>query len=78
MEQFERTALSSATTTPRLWLRYVDDTFVIQQEGHKQNFLVHIDNVDPAINFTVESNLDTIVKLEADNTHLLLFIETYT
>ena len=47
----------------------MDDTFVIQQEEHKQNLLEHINNVDPAINFTVESNqqdgaipfLDTIV-----------------
>ena len=35
MKHFERNALSSATT-PRLWIRYVNDTFVIQQEEHKQ------------------------------------------
>ena len=75
MEHFERKTLST-TTTPRLWMRYVDDTFVIQQEGHKQTFLDHINKVDPAIRFTVESNqeegaipfLDTIVKPKADNT----------
>ena len=81
MEHFERTALRTATT-PKLWLRYVDDTFVIQQEEHKQNFLEHISNVDPAITFSVENNqqdgaitfLDTIVKPQADNTVSLLFI----
>ena len=75
IEHFERTVLSIATT-PRLWLRYVDDTFVIKQEKHKQNFLEHINNVNSAMKFTVESNqqdgaipfLDTIVKPEADNT----------
>ena len=49
------------------------DTFVIQKEVHKQNFLEHINSVDPAIKFTVEDNngdriipfLDTIVKPEA-------------
>ena len=41
MEHFERKALSSATT-PRLWMRYVDNTFVIQQEEHQQIFLEHI------------------------------------
>ena len=54
----------------------MDDTFVIQQEEHKQNFLEHINNVDPVIKFSVECNqqggaiqfLDTIVKPEADNT----------
>ena len=68
MEHFERKAISTATT-PRLWMRYVDDTFVIQQEEHKQTFLDHINKVHPAIKFTVEDNqesgaisfLDTIV-----------------
>ena len=75
MEHFERKALSTATN-PRLWMRYVDDTFVIQQEGHKHTFLEHINKVDPAIKFTVEGNqenraipfLDILVKPEADNT----------
>ena len=57
-------------------MRYVDDTFFIQQEGQKQTFLKHINNVDPAIKFTVEGNqengaipfLDILVKSEADNT----------
>ena len=57
-------------------MRYVDDTFVIQQEEHIQNFLEYINKVDPAIKFTVESNqqdgaipfLDTIVWPEADYT----------
>ena len=75
IEYFERKALST-TSTPRLWRRYVDDTFVIQQEDQKQTFLEHINKVDPAINFTVEHNqdngtipfLDTLVKPEVDNT----------
>ena len=54
----------------------MDDTFVIQQQGQKQTFLEHINNVDPAIKYTVEGNqengtflfLDTLVKPEADNT----------
>ena len=53
----------------------MDDTFVIQQQSHKQLFLDHISNIDPAIKFTVEGNqqtgaipfLDTLDKLEADN-----------
>ena len=57
-------------------MRYVDDGFVNQQEEHKQIFLEHINKVDPAIKFTGESNqqdgaipfLDTVVRLEADNT----------
>ena len=52
----------------------MDDTFVIQEEIHKQDFLQHINSVDPAIQFTVENYkedesilfLDTIVKPEVD------------
>ena len=71
MEYFEQKALSTAPT-PRLWQRYADDTFVIQKEIHKQDFLQHINSVDPAIQFTGEQQggwchpfLDTIVKPEA-------------
>ena len=52
----------------------MDDTFVIQKEVNKQDFLQHINSVDPAIQLTVENNkedctipfLGTIVKPEAD------------
>ena len=71
----EQKALS-IPPTPRFWHRYVDDTCVIHKEIHKQEFLQHIISVDPAIQFTVETNkedqaipfLDTIVKPEADGT----------
>ena len=75
MEYFEQKALSTAIQPPKMWLRYVDDTFVVQREENIQNFLQHIDSVDPAIKFTVEDNkedgaspfLDTNVKPEADS-----------
>ena len=68
--------LSVLLPTPRLLGRYVDDTFVIQKEIHKQDFLQHINSFDPTIQFTVENNkedgaipfLDTIVKSEDDGT----------
>ena len=52
----------------------MDDTFVIHKEVNEQDFLQHINSVDPAIKFTVEDNkedgsihfLDTIVKPEVD------------
>ena len=53
VEYFERESLCTAST-PRHWFRFVDETFVIQQESHKQLFLNHINNIDPAIKFTVE------------------------
>ena len=53
----------------------MDDTFVIQQQAHKQAFLDHINSIDPAIKFTFEGKqrngaipfLDTLVTSEADN-----------
>ena len=45
MKYFEREALHTAST-PRHWFRFVDDTFVIQQESHKQLFLDHINSID--------------------------------
>ena len=53
---------------------HMDDTIVIQKEVNKQDFIQHINSVDPAIRFTVQNNkedgsipfLDTIVKPEAD------------
>ena len=79
MEYFEQKALTTAT--PRLWHRYVDNTFVIQNEVNKQDFIEHINSVHPAIQFTVENKedgatpfLDTIVNPGADGN---LFITVY-
>ena len=74
MEYLEQKALSTAPHPPRFWHRFVDDTFVIHKEVNKQDFLQHINSVDPAIRFTVEDNkqdgsipfLDTMVKPEAN------------
>ena len=75
MESFERKALASATYPPRVWYRFVDDTWVIQKQAHRQAFLDHINSIDPAIKFTVEGTqgnmaipfLDTLATSLADN-----------
>ena len=62
-------------TPPRAWYRFVDDTWVIQKQAHKQAFLDHINSIDLAIKFTVEGTqgngaipfLDTLVTPLADN-----------
>ena len=71
MESFERKAIASATNPPWEWFRFVDGTWVIQQQVHKQGFLDHVNIIDPAIKFTVEGNqangaipfLDTLVTI---------------
>ena len=75
MEHFEGEALRSASHPPRLWYRFVDDTWVIQQQAHKELFLDHINSIDLCIKFMVEGNqengaipfLDTSVQPQADN-----------
>ena len=54
MEYFEYRALTSSVNPPRLWQRYVDDTFVILQQSQKEELLQHITSVDPSIKFTTD------------------------
>ena len=75
MEEFEVKALQSFPNPPSLWLRFVDDTFVISKAEHSQDLLHHINNQDPHIQFTVEPTqqgslpfLDTLVTIQPDNT----------
>ena len=74
MEAFESRALATAIHPPKLWGRYVDDTCVIQDQSHKEEFHQHINSVDNAIQFTVEEAkedgsipfLDTLITPEQE------------
>ena len=44
MEEFEAKALQSAPHPPCLWLRFVDDTLVIQRAEYSQHLLHHINS----------------------------------
>ncbi|XP_030841919.1 uncharacterized protein LOC115924186 [Strongylocentrotus purpuratus] len=57
MEHLEHQALKSADKSPSLWLRYVDDTFVIWPHSTPDlhQFLDHINNQHPSIKFTMET-----------------------
>ena len=75
MELFDGDTLWSASNPPRFWFRFVDDTWIIQQSTHKQEYLEHINSIDTAIKFAVKGtqgnggipSLDTLVTPEADN-----------
>ena len=54
MENFEMRALQSSPNPPLLWKRFVDDTFIINNKAHKEEFLTHINSVDSNIQFTAE------------------------
>ena len=52
MEDFETRAIESAVDPPTIWKRFVDDTFVVIDSAKKQQFLEHINNMDPHIQLT--------------------------
>ena len=73
MENFEVTAITSASYPASVWMRYVDDTFVVIEKDHAQEFTDHIKSLDPHIKFTNDPEkvgtlvfLDTLVKRQAD------------
>ena len=82
MEEFENKAIIYTTPNPsRLWLRNVDDTFLIQRVEHNNQFMQHINSIDPHIQFIHETAdpqssipfLDTLFSPGPDNTLLTTF-----
>ncbi|XP_071848595.1 uncharacterized protein [Apostichopus japonicus] len=55
MEWFEQHALNTyPRVPPKLWLRFVDDTFVITSKDEQDNFFTHINSINTNIKFTQE------------------------
>ncbi|GJQ71095.1 hypothetical protein Trydic_g1001 [Trypoxylus dichotomus] len=59
-EEFERRAMDSYELKPKMWLRYVDDTFVIWPHGEEEinGFLQHLNGLEESIKFTMEVEVD--------------------
>jgi len=59
MEEFEQKALSSAELKPKIWWRYVDDTFVVFPHGDDKlkEFLGHLNSISPSIRLTMEEEV---------------------
>ncbi len=49
---------------PRLWLRYVDDTFVIVKRSEKAKQFEKINGILPGIQFTEEENANQLPFLD--------------
>ncbi|KAM7312611.1 uncharacterized protein ISCGN_009516 [Ixodes scapularis] len=58
MEAIEQKALQSLSTPPKIFLRYVDDCFCVLAKSEVDKFLAHLNTIEPAIQFTVESEKD--------------------
>ncbi|XP_072400412.1 uncharacterized protein [Diabrotica undecimpunctata] len=56
MQDIEERAIRTAEYKPKLWLRYVEDTFIIWTHGVDKltEFLEYINSIHPKIKFTME------------------------
>ena len=54
MEFFEELALRTAPARPRIWKRYVDDTFTLVKKGDVDELLAHLNSIRPSIKLTTE------------------------
>ena len=58
METFEEQAIESMPSKPKIWKRYVDDTFTILDRDRVDSFLQHLNSQQPTICFTMETEND--------------------
>ena len=54
MEDVEERALATTDIPLRFWKRYVADTCAVLPASRVQEFLIHLNGVEPSIQFTVE------------------------
>ena len=54
MENFEEQAITTSSYEPRIWKRYVDETFTILDRENVDDLLLHLNNQQPSIRFTME------------------------
>ncbi|CAH1253587.1 CAD [Branchiostoma lanceolatum] len=73
MEHLEQLAISTAPHPPLWWFRYVDDTHTKLKKAHAQEFIDHLNSLDPDIKFTSEKEqdrtlpfLDTLTTIQDD------------
>lgn len=86
MVSLESCALSSFNPRPRVFLRYVDDCFSVVKKSALSAFLLHLNSMDPAIQFTTEEEvngrlpfLDVLVKRDGSRLSFSVFRkETHT
>jgi len=66
MGSFEEKYVYRYTPTPSIWLRYIDDNFMIWPHGQTQleAFVEHINSVHPTLKFTHESSPESITFLD--------------
>ena len=68
MGEFERKALQNYTDKPHLWLRYIDDIFMVWTHGQEKldDFIKYLNNIHPTIKFTSERSTTSIPFLDVN------------
>ena len=61
MEDVEKRAIDSFGQPPRIWKRFVDDTFVILDKVAVDKFFTHLDQIQTSIKFTMEGEEDNCI-----------------
>ena len=61
MEEFEERAIATATYKPKIWKRYVDDTFTFLGKDYVDGFLQQLNSQQPTICFTMEIEKDNTI-----------------
>jgi len=61
IEEFGERAIATATYKPKIWKRYVDDTFTVLGNDCVDSFLQHLNSQQPAIRFTMEIEKDNTI-----------------
>ena len=66
MGRLEDKLLSSASHKPIIWLRYIDDVFLIWIHGEEEldKFILHSNSIHPSIKFTSERSVTSIPFLD--------------
>ena len=74
MEIFEARAIESAPSKPKIWKRYVYDTFTILDRDRDYSFLQQLNSQQPTIRFTMK----TMVKYECMNSVIIMIMYEFS
>ena len=61
MESIENKMRKEFASPPRIWLRYIDDTFVVSKKTEVASFHKFINNIEDSIKFTVEQEVENAI-----------------
>ena len=80
IQAHERTAISTALHSPKVWERFVDNVYSILKRTHLENIFQHINNLHQNIKFTMEEEsngelafLDTLLKWDNGEISVLVY-----